>query len=848
MSDGPTTAGSIVGKLKLDKAQWDADVAAAKADARELGALSPTIRVDANVGDAVTKLEAVRAAETGVDDGNKNMGQSAGGAASRMALVAGAVAALIPLLPALAGYMVGVSGALAGMGAAGILAIFGVKNAMDEGTSAGNQFAAGIEQLKTGFNQLANTAAAGLLDSFNQSVGMLNDALPSLNSQISKFAQQLGTVGTLLLSGVLNAFKVLNPLFVQAGAYVEQLAVGFQKWTANGGLQKFTTMAVAMFPQVAQALGAIATAVLNVVQAMAPLGSVMLTTLTVIGNVVSFLTSALGPAFAPIVAGALAAVGAFKLMGVVEPIIVRITAALGGLAAAEDLALGPIGWVVAAATALGAAFLVAASSTDAAATAQADFTAAVQQDNGIVGQAVRQQAAKLLGDEKALVAAQNLGIATKTLTNATTGQVDAQKKLESQIAALKSKQSEWQTNVESGTKTIAAGSAAQRKAAQDLETLTNSYEGIKKKIKDTISAYNDVANSQGLATISSRAQLQAQTELAARYGMTLPAFLAAQGAQKQNADQADATTHALQLENDAASLLVNAFNKLNGTNLGVAQAQTAAAAATNTLMDSLTNNTTAIDGNSKGAVANQQALEGKVAADQAAAEAIAKQTGSTEAGTKAFAASRQALIDQLTASHQLTPAIQALIDKYYAVPPVVKTKAEMDADAAVAKAAELKAKLDHIQRVIDIQVNMHTNSLATAGVTSLGSRGSQAQADGGTIHAAAGMTVPGAMYPYGDSVHAMLAPSEEVISNRFGQASAYRPLLKAVNAGASPAQVASIANRYAGTSTAQPVNVRVTLASKGGIDLTKYIEATAEIVSNRWGNRAAQQLQGGSMY
>lgn len=54
-------------------------------------------------------------------------------------------------------------------------------------------------------------------------------------------------------------------------------------------------------------------------------------------------------------------------------------------------------------------------------------------------------------------------------------------------------------------------------------------------------------------------------------------------------------------------------------------------------------------------------------------------------------------------------------------------------------------------------------------------------ADGGTIQ--------GARYPYGDKVLVPLAPTEEVTSNRYGQADAFRPELKDINAGMSRAAV-----------------------------------------------------------
>lgn len=87
-----------------------------------------------------------------------------------------------------------------------------------------------------------------------------------------------------------------------------------------------------------------------------------------------------------------------------------------------------------------------------------------------------------------------------------------------------------------------------------------------------------------------------------------------------------------------------------------------------------------------------------------------------------------------------------------------------------------------------------------------------------------GATIPGARFPYGDRVPALLAPGEEIISNRFGQADRHRDLLKAINS-----------NRYAGGGTVQPFASTVSnnyygAASSGfsGADL----HAIAALVAN----------------
>lgn len=58
----PTTAGLIIARLRLDRDVWIADMAKTKEDARELGALRPTVRIDVDTPGALAKIEALRIA------------------------------------------------------------------------------------------------------------------------------------------------------------------------------------------------------------------------------------------------------------------------------------------------------------------------------------------------------------------------------------------------------------------------------------------------------------------------------------------------------------------------------------------------------------------------------------------------------------------------------------------------------------------------------------------------------------------------------------------------------------------------------------------------------------------
>jgi hypothetical protein len=893
MSGAATTEGSIVGYLRLNTSDWKEKLAEADRQARELP--NPDIRVNADVADALAKIEAVRAAESRLGGSNSSAGGPSGAAArvdevaaaqrrltvaesaaetayaraalaamrleeveskrgrteyqvasavlantealkkldtanlrvtaseealavakkrvadqalesaaaqeteaaaanesakanglnvTRMGLLATAAAVLIPLLAPLAGYAVGVGGAFAGMGAAGILAILGIKREMDAGTAVGNHYSAGLQTMLGYLHQLEATAAKGVLDGFDHSLATIGSAMPALNSEIGQFSNQLGTTASILVSGIITAFRVLNPLFLTAGGYVQQLAFGFQQWTSDGGLAKFAQMAITELPQVANALGALAKGGLDVIGALAPLGSTLLVTLTVLGQLLSIIAPVVG-GLAPLAVAAAAVWGAFQLWGNIAPLAKSAAETVALVAMYTVEAIGPVG---ALAVAVGAVTLAVAgwnavmaaqkAFSQAAALATQDYTASIIADSGAIKENTLASIAKNLHDSGAIENAHKLGISTTVLTQAILGQKDAQDKVNSATRAAVNGSKEQQDQLKkTGLNIVELGTAQQ----WVRQAVANTTEGV----KEGVTTWKAIQEAQDAATGSTTKQTAAQTSLAAQYGMSLPALQAAQAAQKQNSDAASATTHELQMENDAAGLLTNAFTLLNGGTLNVAQAQTGAAAATNSLVDSFKQNGLAIDGNTKAAVSNQQAIQSKVQADQQSAEAIAKQTGSTEAGTKAFAASKVALEQQLAAQGLLNPAVQAYIDKLYAVPPVVETQVKMDDNAARAAAASLRAYLADMSRTWTIPVKIVTSgSIPAAGHLAAQASGGPVQplarAAGGAIDYLAG---GGSSFwkPQGtDTVPTMLTPGEFVVRE---PSAAYNPqFLKAYNA------------------------------------------------------------------
>lgn len=784
VSEGPTTAGSINAKIGATITELQAKVAEAKAAVKGLTDEKTNVKVDANVAEAIAKIDAVRVKMGELETQNDALRASLaktndtnGNGLRRWQLIAIAVAALIPLLGPLAGYAVGVAGALGGMGAAGVLAIVGIKNAMEQGTSAGNQFGAGIQILKGDLNELSQTSAVAMLDSWSRAISQINASMPFLNTSTKLFSQQLGVTGNLLLGGLLTGLRVIQPLLLTAGVYVEQLAAGFLSWTKNGGLQSFTQYAIAQLPKVAQALGDLAQLAIRFIQATSPIGTVVLQAVSAFSTAVSAIPL---PVLTALIAGGGAFFLAYKAWAALTPILQGVAVAIGAVGAAEDLALGPIGLVIAAVTALGAAVGITAVSMQQGAQAQQDYTASIQQDNGVIGENVKLQAAKALGDGGALAAAKQLGISTETVTRATLGNSKAQAELAEKLKQIKLASNQAAVAQTESSSAYKKGLDQAEKNSRATEVLTQVVQQNRTAVKDGIKAYNEIASAQGLTTISTKEQLQAQVNLAGEYGSSVGAYLNAKGAQKQTADQLKATTVQMQLQNDAAGLLKQALDILDGKSLGVAEAQTGLASANNSLTDSLKQNGAAIDGNSKQAVSNQQAVQQSIQAAEQYAEAVGKSTGSSEQARQALIDSKKSMEDTLRSQGLLTGSVQAYIDKIFQIPASVPTtKVDVDDKAARKKLAEFNAFLkEKVPTDVRLAVHLDTSNNAAGGTIGRAGGGSIPGFSGGGGQSG---TVYGPGSSTSDSILARLSRGEEVTKTSSAEYPGVRPLLKAIN-------------------------------------------------------------------
>lgn len=854
-NEGPTTVGSIVAKADLNLDEYDRKATEAKATAAELGAMRPTVTLDVKNGaEAVAEITAAKVAVEALDESagalvpdldkagasTKGLGDESDTTSRksgtfkavwdalrqsmkqtddenqqsipRWQMYVGLFAALTPLVAPLGGYLVGVGGALAGMGAAGILAIVGITQAIKEGTAVGLTYQDGLQSLSSVLQSLGATAANAMLGAFQQVVTQINDALPMLNQQIAFFSSALGAIGNTVLSGVINGLRILNPLFITGTQYVQQLAQGFLSWTQNGGLQKFEQMAMNTFPQVVQTLGTLVSVAMNLVGALAPVGTVMLGILDVAGNLANFLITTLGPAFAPTVAGALAAYGAFQLWAAIAPMIEAITTAMGLLGVATSVAEGPIGWIAAGVGALAAVFLTVSASQHQASASLTDYTTALQADTGAIGDNVKAAAAKALVDSGAAAAYRALGGNVADLTGRLTGNADATKRVNDVLA---------QANA-----TLEAGGVVALSYTNGFDSITAQQSQMVSNVKTV----NGAIDEQSGAIQGALDQTSLLDAMDGSLNSTLDSGV------QVTLSAADAYVKASQNVDGLSSKLdqlVNAVNKANGVGQDAISANNSYQQALQKVDDQITKANQGLQGYSLGldantatGAANLQMLSQMAQTSQDAALKQLQLDGNTANYKATLDAGRAAIIDRAQQLGLNADEAQNLANQIYGIP------SDKNINIIANTAAASSQISDFVDRWNGVDINMNlfldTSGGNVAAAASAARYTGQALAyeesqgygsNGGTAPGLAsggtgGGTVRGPGSAASDQAGLYhLADGEEVISNKQGQADRYRGVLKMMNANVDPSIIQKGVMRVGGRSASTPVATAPSVSS-----------------------------------
>jgi hypothetical protein len=933
---GPTTTGSIDAKLTIDKSEWDVKVAEAKADARELGALSPTVKVDANVGPAMAKLAELEAVERGLEATSVRLtvaekglnqeqahstsaalrlatvekilseafkdttgaaqrhavaeeasaaateaaGDSAGRAAVKISSVAvaeqrletaqrqaansastayianerltsmrekgaasalqlasaeeaaaradrnaeaaekkhlAAIAALnvakseaaaksleqaaatdndtastnrnvqannrrvsgmqvlIAMAPLIlsaaapvAAAAVGLGAAFTVMGVSGAFAIKGIQDSMEAGNSTGNAYAAGLGSIKGNLDDLAGTAANGMLSAFSSAIGDINSRMPFLTQMTGQFSSMLGQIGGGALRGILTGLEQMNPLIQVGGIELGKFVGWLTSFNGTTGFNEFITYAVNNLPSVMQLIESLVTTAGHIMAAFAPLGPVVVGALQGISDVLNGLPL---PVLAGLVTTAVALSPALRIAG----------AAMALFAIESQLAVPVVGIFTALLAGIGIAAATSALGTGQGTASITEYGNAVERDNGLIGENVRLQAAHAATTKEMRDAADSLGISTQAVMQAMLGNKESQDAVNGAM------------NI--NTERIAANQRGGEGMLDTAERLTNAKNTLTGGISsntsaiqtnvDAFHAYKDVTEQ---TTPAITAQTTAAQLLAGQYGTSVASYQAAQSAQDQSKVSTDNQTVAMQLQNDAAGLLKMTLDGLNGKALSAAQAQNAFDSSLVNMGDHVSATgkkihftTTSIEDMSSASVALRGQLNGQVTNLQSVVEANGGLSESTGKAREQMVTMRQQIIDNAVAHGVDEAAVTAYVDGLLAIPKTVPpTKLDINATEAELKIAGFQSAIDrltgktihiysveHIQQVRDSGDNAGANSMDTANQYATGNA---YRSEGGPIYRAAGGPVnylafgghPGG--PRGtDTVPAWLTPDEFVM-------------------------------------------------------------------------------------
>lgn len=741
-------------------------------------------------------------------------GNAAANASARTQLIIAAVLGLTVLAGPLTAALVGVGGALAGLGGAGVLGIIGAAQAIKQGTQAGQEWSAGLKSLKGDLAQLSGTAAAGMLGTFQRAVALINQSMPELNNEVAGFTRILGSAGMSALQGVITAFRILNPLFMQGAGVIQDIAAGFASWTANGGLQAFASYAQAQLPQVIGTIGHLAEAILHIAEATAPIGTVVLAVLDGLANVINALPIEVLTSLA---AGALAGFAAFKTWDVIVPMLAKATGAVQFFGTEVSALQGKAGIVGIALAALAAIISGVAEILGHAKTQQEGYTYALEQDTDAIGKNVRVTALKQLTDAGALYTAKQMGITTRDLIDATLGQGAGYERVTATI------------------KEYSNGTKVQQIEAKRLSNLL--YEQ-----RDALSSAQKAQKDQAAATSDATSMTAAETEAvkrnAAAAGVSVDAYLSVQNSQGSMADQVQRATAQMYIQGDAAGLLKQSLDLLNGKTLSAEKAQNQFDSQIANMSDhidaagkSINRANAELEGNTAAAVKNRGELIDLTTAAENSAQAFRDNGGSAVDTKQKLIDMKQSIIDNAIAHGEDADQVHRFVDEIFKIPEKIPpTKAEVDTSAAEAALASLtRTRTLYIQAVLDRSALPDLNGT----VSGNGRMGTLAY--GGTIPGAAygvSGTVRGNGSAWSDTAGLYrLANGEEVISNTVGQAGRYRPLLKAINQNASPAQIAARVQRIDGP---QPVrtndspSVAVDAGGKGDTHVTQNFHVTMQ--------------------
>ncbi|MET1063199.1 MAG: hypothetical protein ABWX71_09920 [Aeromicrobium sp.] len=806
------------------------------------------VRLHANSAGYIAAMKAAGAATKGLhDEIDKTNDRTAWLAQSVLAVAPAATtlgAAAVPVISGMATQMTVAAGAagVMALGFNGVGDALGALNdyQLDPSTEKleklneemgkigqeGEKFVRFLDGLGPQFSHLANTSREGMFPGVTRGIREFMDLMPELNRIVDQTAKGIGQLARdagsgLSGEGFADFFEYLEndarPILVQFGRTIGNFAEGianmivafgplssdfskgmlemsraFVDWSdalsSSAGFAEFVSYVREAGPQALDFLSSLSMALVEIVEAAAPIGAVMLPRLTDLFDIIAHLADTpLGPtvlAFTALTSawGRLNAIASITGSGA----LAKATTGFRGNAAAAKLVAPSL-------RELGTAMLYSAHSQDTLRTAMVSGSKA-SADGAKKALLAKTQVAAFgksiapVAGQVAFLGAVTTGVADKMgLANAATG------------ALIGSMLGPWG----------AAGGAAIGVAldfAQANDDLTDSLRNADRALNEASHAKAGTANMTAL---------EASVEAARQKVQELKDDVASSGNILTEVDHEVESLFGLNDTQEAVADLIVLEEKLAAVREreGEASRQRAANRA---YYNYITSETEALEDNIQAMRdKREEALTG-MNADLDYAEALLQtakaakdnagvltRTGDLQGGPK----QRQAGIDALRQLNDLGAAWNNLSDKAQNAPGAHKAAKDSFVDLATQmgmgeKAArtlarkildipsktlevrvedkQARARLKTIRQSIDnidrnIVVGVHVVRGDSSGLAYL-SGGLRRYADGGTID--------GPRFPYGDKVVIAAAPGEEMVSNRYGGADKNRDELKAASRGA----------------------------------------------------------------
>jgi hypothetical protein len=615
--------------------------AAAGDDARKRIELALGRLKDVNVGvdtkGAETKVAALRTQIDSLDKSNTKVAASSRKAGSGVGLLVASAAALGPALIPIGAVGIGAFAGMAGAAGTAALAFAGARREIANNTTVGKQFQAGIDTLTGHLHALEATAAAGVLSGFTDAVKALAPLMPAVGRDVAYMSTQLGQIMRSVLPGVVALFHQANPLFQTFGDEAVKGAQAFNRWaTSSTSVSTLVGYIETQLPVVEHTLAQVAEAAGRIITALAPLGSASLSSIGLLARAINEIPMSTLQILAPTIVAAVVAFKGFSAASSAASSLSTFASSLSAAGGASGKLGGLLGVASSGLRGLGIAGLVAVpiigglvsilgrqQAAQAAARAEVDsYTQALLASNGAIDANVKQMIAKNLSDKGAFDAAARLGISQKTLTDALLGSESALARVNSATSKAADGIAKYGNNYHSLPKDAQDTRDAIDKVTGSLVTQSGELTGAAKRQRD-------IALATGQASAAARQQDATASALAARLGTNATAYqAAATAATNQAAAEAKATLQ-MQLENDAAGLLTQALDKLNGRSLSIADAQNSFLDSLQSVREAAKQNGASLDNLTTKGRANQEAFLAAIHSAQNYAEAQAKSGASS---------------------------------------------------------------------------------------------------------------------------------------------------------------------------------------------------------------------------